>query len=144
MSIFSKKEKIPELPKAPTLPRMPHEVKKEHSLPTLSTPNNTNIGNQLVKSAVTDEETENAEKYLEHHENHEEQKKEIFVKLEKFKQAQKTFSKMKEKMIEIEALVNKANQLNEKEKTELTTWEKELHDIKLNMNEVDANIFNQI
>jgi hypothetical protein len=144
MSIFSKKEKIPELPRAPTLPRMSPEIPKEHLLPTLSSPKDSSIGNQLVKSAVTDDETDNAERYIEHQEDQEGSKKEIFVKLEKFKQAQKTFSKMKEKMIEIEALVNKANQLNEKEKTELTTWEKELHDIKLNMNEVDASIFNQL
>lgn len=142
MSLFSKKEKVPELPRAPTLPRLTETPIKSHLLPAFSPQKDSNIGNQLVKSAVTDED--NANQYLEHSESPEDTKKEIFVKLEKFKQAQKIFLKMKEKTVEMEALTNKAKQLNEKEKTELTSWEEELHNIKSNMDTVDASIFNQI
>ena len=147
MGLFSKKDDVPELPRAPTLPRLSEGASKPNMLPSISNKGGGKIGDQLVKSAVTDTDSHLNNSMMGdlHLENsNEAHKKEVFVKLEKFTQAQKTFEQMKSKMVEIESLVNKAKQLNEKERSELETWHQELNNIKSKVNEIDSEVFNQI
>ncbi|MBT7706230.1 hypothetical protein HN747_02170 [archaeon] len=157
MSMFSKKKSgVPELPRAPTLPKITEPVNTSHMLPSMSSKTDVKLGNDMVKSAVTDETTPiqtspmtylppassvQSSHAMEPEENHE---KQVFVKLDKFTQAQKTFSEMKEKLTQIEILVGKAAEVNDKEKTEITSWNQALGDIRSKVHELDSEIFNQI
>lgn len=155
MSLFSKKKDVPELPRAPTLPRLPDDSSRPHMLPSISSRSGGPIGNQMVKFAVTDSDSDSEmdmpmhtmpmmrQSYSEPSSG-EDHKKEVFVKLDKFTQAQKTFAEVRMKMMEIEALVNKAKQLNEKEKSELASWDQELKNIKSKVGEIDSEIFDQV
>jgi len=166
MSLFSKKDDVPELPRAPTLPKLPEShsapASKAHMLPAMAPKTGDKLNNEMVKSAVTDDgHNEHMVPHamkptmsipathhppMSEHEPHpaEDHKKEVFVKLDKFTQAQKTFMQMKDKLAQIEILVQKAEQINEREKSELANWNKSLGDLKSKVREIDSEVFNQV
>ena len=149
MSWFSKKNDVPELPKAMSLPKLPGDSKRQNMLPSMKSEKDGKMGNMMVKSAVTDSEMHLAPNNMpgDFHYDEDSQmdhKKEVFVKLDRFTHAQKTFEQMKSKMGEIESLVNKAKHLNEREKTELESWNNELEAIKEKVADIDKEVFNQI
>ena len=156
MSLFKKRDDTPELPRAPTLPKLSEPISRAYMLPAITSKANEKLGNDMVKSAVTDEDhmnhfqehaslpvaQVNSQPVTEH--SHEDHQKDVFVKLDKFTQAQKTFFQMKNKLEQIEILVQKAEQINEKEKSELTSWNTALNDLKSKVREIDSEVFNQI
>ena len=144
---------VPELPRSPVLPKLPVESSKSHMLPSISNKGGGKMGDQMVKSAVTDSDSDThvsihspamMQELHRDPSSEDDHKKEVFVKLDKFNQAQRTFEEIKLKMVEIEALVNKAKQINEREKEELTGWNEELHSIKTKVGEIDSEVFNQV
>ncbi|MAG39717.1 hypothetical protein CMI41_02010 [Candidatus Pacearchaeota archaeon] len=152
MGLFSKKSDVPELPRAPTLPKLSDSPTKPHMLPSIGGGRGRKMGDQMLKSAVTDTDSPMHPPMhstpmmheLPSDSSEDGHKKEVFVKLDKFTQAQKTFEKMKVKMSEIESLVNKAKQLNEREKAELDSWHEELDRIRSKVTEIDSEVFNQV
>ena len=154
MGLFSKKSDVPELPRAPALPRLPNAAPSSmnpHTLPSISNVKSDDVKNNMVKSAVTDtdsrEEMSSPEQRLpvmSQMDEGSEHRKEVFVKLDKFKQAQKTFMQMKDKLADIDSLINKAKQLNEREKAELGEWGEEVNSIKSKLTEIDSGVFNQV
>lgn len=73
-----------------------------------------------------------------------ETKKEIFVKLEKFKTGRKSLREIEEKIEEIDSLLKKIRETKLREEQELISWEKDVATIKARLHEVRENIFERI
>jgi len=70
-----------------------------------------------------------------------EEKRPIFVKLDKFQSAQNSLEIVKEKLDEIDSLLRKIREVKIKEDQELSSWEKEIEAIKTRINSVASEIF---
>jgi len=68
----------------------------------------------------------------------------IFVRIDKFQNAQKNFEGIKENVREIESVLSKIKGAKSKEEIELKGWSEDIEKIKLRLAEVDSDIFNQI
>ena len=68
----------------------------------------------------------------------------IFVRIDKFQQAQKSFENIKEKVHDIEALLRKIKDVKVKEDQELSNWSNEVEALKLKLSEIDNDIFDQL
>jgi len=68
----------------------------------------------------------------------------IFVRIDKFQDAQKDFKQIKEKVKEIESVLKKVKTIKEKEEAEINSWTEDLEKLKARLAEIDANIFNQL
>ena len=158
MGWFSKKEKVPELPPAPKFPELPKSEEKEtHELPSL--PNNLgeNLNHAIVKSAVDDfsegeaaipapPKQEPEKRTLEISEEPEKTKEAepIFVRIDRFQEAQKNFKEIKNKVSSIEKILRRVREKKEKEDREISLWVQDLEKIKARLAEIDSEIFNQI
>ncbi len=69
---------------------------------------------------------------------------EVFVKIEKFFSAKKTVSEVKQKLDEIDSLINKVREIKLREEQELAAWEKELTEIKSRLKDVSEHIFEKV
>ena len=200
MGWFSKKEEVPEIAPAPTLPELPKKEGEapKNDLPELpsfpNNPANSNLNQEMVKSAVTDnlspgEEEVNVEIQKDLHITEEvpggsipptpsvaspipslpvvqvppasqkmalelnatkEDKpitkpvEPIYIRIDKFQSAQKNFEQIKEKINEIESLLQKVKDIKSQEETELNGWTEDIEKIKARLAEVDSEIFNQL
>ncbi|MEK6888530.1 MAG: hypothetical protein AABW80_00295 [Nanoarchaeota archaeon] len=72
------------------------------------------------------------------------QKNDIFVKIEKFQTARKSLSSATEKVSEIESLLRKIREVRMREEQELTAWEKEISDTKAKIETVTRNLFDKV
>ena len=200
MGWFSKKEEVPEIAPAPTLPELPKKEGEapKNDLPELpsfpNNPANSNLNQEMVKSAVTDnlspgEEEVNVEIPKDLHITEEvpggsipptpsvaspipslpvvqvppasqkmalelnatkEDKpitkpvEPIYIRIDKFQSAQKNFEQIKEKINEIESLLQKVKDIKSQEETELNGWTEDIEKIKARLAEVDSEIFNQL
>ena len=68
----------------------------------------------------------------------------VFVKLDKFEQALKSFEDIKSQLAEIESLLSKIKQVKTQEDQELADWEAEIKQIKSSLEDIDRTIFNKI
>ncbi len=68
----------------------------------------------------------------------------IFVRIDKFQTAQKNLEQIKNRVMEIESVLKKIEDVKSHEETELKGWTEDIERIKSRLTEVDANIFNQI
>lgn len=194
MGLFSKKEKVPEIPPASLLPDVPpktenssHPSKNLPELPSFPTSqNHENLNQEIVKSAVNDtNSSEDNEVIVEElprdfhpnsnnkpQESHEHgippvpqkpkkrtlelsetntpEKKvtkshePIFVRIDKFKAAQKEFEQIKSKIKEAESALKKVKELKEKEEKEIKEWTGDLENVKSRLAEIDSSIFDQL
>jgi len=65
----------------------------------------------------------------------------VFIKIEKFRTAKKTFNELKNKLNEIDDLIKKIRETKMREEQELSAWEKDVTQIKSRVKEVSENIF---
>ena len=71
-------------------------------------------------------------------------KPEVFVKIEKFYSAKKTIMEVREKLNEIDGMINKVREIKLREEQELSSWEKDLGEIKNRLREVTSEIFEKV
>ncbi|PJE81624.1 hypothetical protein COU58_01620 [Candidatus Pacearchaeota archaeon CG10_big_fil_rev_8_21_14_0_10_32_42] len=68
----------------------------------------------------------------------------VFIRIDKFEEALKIFKETKEKINDIEKLLDETKELKEKEEGELSTWESEIQGMKKQIEKVDRDIFSKI
>ena len=68
----------------------------------------------------------------------------IFVRIDKYQEAQKDFDEIKKKIKNIESVLRKIKDKKVKEDLEIASWNEELEKIKSRLSEIDSNIFDQI
>ena len=68
----------------------------------------------------------------------------IYVRLDKFEAGLKIFEEIKHKVLEVEELLGRINEVREKEEIELQGWEKEIQLIKSRIEEIDSSIFSKL
>jgi len=68
----------------------------------------------------------------------------VFVKIDKFHSAKKTLNEVKKKMGEVEELVKKIRETKMREEQELSSWEKDLEQVKSRLENVLGSIFEKV
>lgn len=68
----------------------------------------------------------------------------VFIRLDKFEESLKMFEKAKEKIAEIEKILNRTKRTKEEEEKELESWENEINVIKEKLDNIDKNIFSKL
>lgn len=68
----------------------------------------------------------------------------VYVRLDKFESAQKSFETIKLKIKDIEGVLRKIQEIKGKEEEELKAWTDEIHNLKSRLEEIDSEIFDQI
>ncbi len=68
----------------------------------------------------------------------------VFVKIDKFRSARKTFSEVKSKLSEIDDLIKKIRETKMREEQELNAWEKDVMQIKARVQDVSEDIFEKV
>ncbi len=68
----------------------------------------------------------------------------IFIKIDKFKDASQNFEKIKEKVNDIEDMLEKIKQIKQKEDQELKEWEHEIQLIKTRIDSIDDSLFKKL
>lgn len=68
----------------------------------------------------------------------------IFIRIDKFEESLKIFEKTKDRIIEIEKMLNDIRRIKEEEEKELEIWEQEIQNLKNQIERVDEDIFSKI
>jgi|TARA_B100002003_G_scaffold245498_1_gene273405 hypothetical protein len=68
----------------------------------------------------------------------------IFVRIDRFQSAQKSFEIVKSRLKEIESILKKIKDIRLKEDKEMNSWNEEIEDVKEKLSEIDSDIFDQI
>ena len=68
----------------------------------------------------------------------------VFIRVDKFEDGLKIFDKTKDRISEIEVLLKETKELKQKEEEELSLWEKEIQEMKKQIEKVDQDIFSTI
>jgi len=68
----------------------------------------------------------------------------IFIRIDKFEEGIKIFEKTKEKISEMDKLLNNIKKIKEEEETELGFWEDEIQKLKGQIEKVDKDIFSKV
>ena len=68
----------------------------------------------------------------------------VYVRLDKFKTSLETFEEIKNKVSEIEGLLEKIRDVKQKEEKELEEWEREIQILKSRIDSIDNSIFKQL
>lgn len=70
--------------------------------------------------------------------------KDVFVKIEQFHMAKKSLFDLKDKLDEIDELINKIRETKLREEQEITAWERDIAHAKLRIKEVSESIFEKV
>jgi len=140
--------RLPELPSLPekrALPELP-------SLPSTQMANQLN--NEMVKSAVADSSGEMVEDRGDYFSTMQplapqviqraKPNELVFVRIDKFQEAQKDFNDVKKKVKEIESLLREVKAINQKEDAQVSEWVRDLDKVKSLLIEIDSRVFNQL
>jgi len=73
-----------------------------------------------------------------------EKKEPVFIRIDRFEQALKTFTAAKEKVSELERMLKEIRKIKEQEEKELGAWELEIQSVKTQIEKVDRDIFSKI
>lgn len=73
-----------------------------------------------------------------------EKKEPVYIRVDKFEEALKTFEKTKKEIIEIEKILSDITQVREDEDRELENWQKDVLKIKEQIEKVDQDIFSRV
>jgi len=114
-----KKEELPPLPSAQKLPPLPKI--EEPKFPVFPEKK------QDISETPMDQESEP-----------------IFVKIDKFQAANENFSKIKEKLKDVESSLANLREIKNKEEQELDEWEQEVQLIKTKIAKIDDSLFKKI
>lgn len=143
------------LPELPSLP-------ERRPLPELpSFPNNqmnSQLNNDMVKSAIMDSSGENevissgfedstfmTQPTIQQIQSQRPKTNElVFVRIDKFQDAQRDFNDVKRKVKEIESLLREVKAINQKEDAQVSEWVRDLDKVKTLLIEIDSKIFNQL
>jgi len=68
----------------------------------------------------------------------------VFIRIDKFEESLKIFNEVKEKILEIEKMLNEINKIKGDEEKELEMWESEIRTMKIQIENVDKDIFSKI
>jgi hypothetical protein len=68
----------------------------------------------------------------------------VFIRIDKFEDSLKIFDKIRNKLNEIEDLLEQTKEIKEKEKTELSHWEEEVQKLKSQVEKIDEDIFSKL
>lgn len=68
----------------------------------------------------------------------------IFVRLDKFEESLHTFKKAKDKIHEVERMLEQTKHIKEQEEKELDYWEAEIQKVKEQMDKIDRDIFSKL
>ncbi len=68
----------------------------------------------------------------------------IFVRIDKFQSAQKSFEEIKSKMTEVDTVLNKIKDVKLQEEKELKNWTEDIEKLKSRLAEIDNDIFNRL
>lgn len=68
----------------------------------------------------------------------------IYVRIDKFEQALKSFREVRAKLGEIESLLSQIKEVKIKEEAELAKWDAEINRIKVSLEAVNKKIFNKL
>ena len=68
----------------------------------------------------------------------------VFIRIDKFEESLKIFNETKEKILEIEKMLNEINKIKGDEEKELEMWESEIRTMKIQIENVDKDIFSKI
>jgi hypothetical protein len=68
----------------------------------------------------------------------------IFVKLDKFRNARRALEEIKIRSEEIESLLKKIRETKLREEQELAGWEKEINNVKARVQDISSNIFEKV
>ena len=96
-------------------PDLPRTIELEHGMPPRS------FGKQITQKAEP-----------------------IYIRLDKFETTVAAFEEIKNKITEMEILLQKTKEIKEKEEQELTGWEREIQMIKARIDAIDRSIFNKL
>jgi hypothetical protein len=154
MGLFGKKkeEKIPELPKAPSLGSL-GGIPPRTGLPTI--PGKAGGVNQaMVKSAVEDRESSGIPSMSSPHnfgslpevnsDEHSEVPSNVFVRIDKVKDAKDELDKSMEVLAKMESYVEDLKEEQAEEMKEVQDLEKDISEMKLILSKVDKDIFNKL
>jgi hypothetical protein len=138
---------LPELPKLPELPGTEEPVKpaeKPEISPLPALPSES-AGIDAIKSGVVSTES-SPRRTMELGASGMSlmSKEPIFIKLDKFKEASKSFDVVKAKLKDIDYALAKMKDLKQKEDNELKAWESELQAVKSKVEAIDNSLFNKI
>jgi hypothetical protein len=138
---------LPSLPERRALPELP-------SLPSTQMANQLN--NEMVKSAVADSSGEmggfeDRGDYFSTMQQvgpavptRPKPNELVFVRIDKFQEAQKDFNDVKRKVKEIESLLREVKAINQKEDAQVSEWVRDLEQVKTLLIEIDSKVFNQL
>lgn len=68
----------------------------------------------------------------------------VFIQIDKFEESLEIFKNTKEKIKEIEDMLSEVKDLKKQEDEELSSWQKELKEMKEHIEKVDSNIFSKV
>lgn len=68
----------------------------------------------------------------------------IFVRIDKFQAAQKSFEEIKTRVSEIESVLHKIDEVRKKEEAELKSWTEDAEKLKARLSEIDNDIFSKL
>ena len=68
----------------------------------------------------------------------------VFVRIDRFEESLRIFRETKEKINEIEKLLEDTKNLKGKEETELSNWENEIQEMKRKIERVNSDIFSKV
>lgn len=162
MALFKKKRdsrelKLPELPMSPAFPELPREEEESSmsSLPALpqlkplpQLPSLPQISQQKMQPLMTPmskfEMPSQKPMEMEFEERKTGPSGQVFVKIDKFKDAMSNFEIVKKRLQESSMLLDKIKETRAKEEEELTQWANELNAIKEKLLQIDKKIFSNI
>lgn len=148
---------LPDLPDLPELPELPGEEDKTSEIPELE--EIPGIGESTKIVEMEEWKPENSigaskQNYpntadIPRQENfmpsrNESGAPDVFVKIEKFRTARRTFNEVKSKLNEIDDLINRIRETKMREDQELSSWERDVTQIKLKVRDVSENIFEKV
>lgn len=151
MGLFSSDDKIPisqDTPSFPSLSQLQEETPTPE-LPSIPKKNSSESLNEaMVKSAIDDD----ANNY---YENFEEQRQEtssspkptpgtIYVKIDKFKNAQKSLDNIQKKVKEMTKLIEELKESKAKELAEINKWDEEMKKMNTRLSRIDSGIFGEV
>ncbi|MBI5804115.1 hypothetical protein HY450_02635 [Candidatus Pacearchaeota archaeon] len=78
--------------------------------------------------------------------NFEQNKKQtdVFVKIDKFRTAQKSLNEIEEKLEEINEMIKKIREIKMREEQEISSWEKDIAHVRARIKDVSSNIFEKV
>jgi hypothetical protein len=146
----SHESSIPSLPSLPPtpLPPTPRPPIQTQSISTPPTQSSAPVppipAIPPMSSSVPERRTIELHPSIQHQTPKTKQIEPVFVRIDKFQEAQKDFDRIQKDVQEIESTLRKVKDIKADEEEQLSSWTKDLEKIKSRLSEIDINIFNKL